>query len=164
MVCGENPNHLWSPGGEVLPCCQRCTGLYVGALVAIVLNFCFRPHTNRRWFWIHALFLLQLGLFVFPWMPQSPVLRTISGTLFGFGVVAFLWPAVVWCPPFRVSRSTTMSYTLGLAGCLGLTPIIAECGGTLGAFFLMTFLLAGAVALTALAGVNFARCVSGLSR
>jgi uncharacterized membrane protein len=162
LVCGENPAHLWAPGGEVLPCCQRCTGLYVGALVAMGLHLCFKPRASRCWFWIHALFLLQLGFFVFPWMPQSPVLRTISGTLFGFGVVAFLWPAVVWCPPFRVSRLVPVAYAIGLTTCLGLTPIIAKWGGTPGAFVLMGLLLTGALALAALACANIPFCMTGL--
>ncbi|HZQ47815.1 MAG TPA: DUF2085 domain-containing protein [Verrucomicrobiae bacterium] len=154
-VCGENPDHLWAPGGEVLPCCQRCTGLYVGALIAMGLHFRFKPRASVRWFQIHALFLLQLGLFIFPWIPQSPVLRTVSGTLFGFGTVAFLWAAVlVWCPPFKASAFTTLSYLFGLASCLVLTPIITKWGGKPGAFVLTAMLLAGAVSLAALAAAN----------
>jgi uncharacterized membrane protein len=93
-VCGENPKHIWSPGGQPLPCCERCTGLYVAALIAVALHFWLRPCISKRFLQVHALCLLQLGSFVFPWLPQSPVLRTVSGTLFGFGVVAFLWPAI----------------------------------------------------------------------
>ena len=33
-VCGQNPGHTWAPGGLMLPCCQRCTGLYAGAFFA----------------------------------------------------------------------------------------------------------------------------------
>jgi uncharacterized membrane protein len=159
-VCGENPEHVWAPGGEALPCCERCTGLYAGALAAIVLRLWLRPRASGQSLRIHGLFLLQLGLFVFPWMPQGAVLRTISGGLFGFGVVAFLWPAVcAWLPAARVTTFGGMAYAMGLAGCLGLTPAIAEWGGKAGAFVLTGLVLAGAVALAALAGANVARCL-----
>ncbi len=159
-VCGENPEHLWMPGGEVLPCCQRCTGLYAGALVAVGLHLWLMTRASERWFLIHAIFLILLGCFIFPWMPQSPALRTVSGTLFGFGVVAFLWPAVsFWCSRFKVCRFATGAYVLGLAICLGIIPVIAESDGVLGAFILLVLLLAGIVALTALACANVAFCV-----
>jgi hypothetical protein len=36
FVCGQCPEHVWTCGDWTLPCCQRCTGLYVGALLAVV--------------------------------------------------------------------------------------------------------------------------------
>ena len=159
-VCGENPQHIWSLGGQPLPCCQRCTGLYVAALVATALHLWFRPRICKGFLQIHALFLLQLGLFVFPWLPSSPVLRTLSGSLFGFGVVAFLGPAIFdGCPLFRVSCFSARDYALGVAGCLGLVPAIAEWGGRPGAFVLMWLVLAGALVLAALATANLAQCL-----
>ena len=155
IVCGENPQHIWTPGGQSLPCCERCTGLYIAASVALALHRWFRPLISRRFLQLHALCLLQLGLFVFPWLPQSPVLRTVSGSLFGFGVVTFLWPAIsLLRPPLNVSRLRTGAYALGLASCLGLIPAIAKWGGTLGAFVLTCLIIAGALALAALAFAN----------
>jgi uncharacterized membrane protein len=159
-VCGENPEHLWLPGGQRLPCCQRCTGLYVGALIAIALHLWFRPPINKRFLQLHALCLLQLGLFAFPWLPQSPVLRTISGSLFGFGVVSFLWPAIMdWCPSSGKPRLRTVAYAFGLVACLVLTPAIAEWGGNTGAFILTFLVSTGALALAALVSVNVGRCL-----
>jgi uncharacterized membrane protein len=158
-VCGENPQHVWSPGGQPLPCCQRCAGLYVGALVATALHLWLRPRISKGFLQLHALFLLQLGLFVFPYVPTSPVLRSISGSLFGFGVVAFLAPAILdWCPPISVSLLSARVYVAGLAGCLGLVPAAAEWGGRPGALVLMCLVLASAVVLAALACANLARC------
>ena len=163
-VCGENPQHIWSPGGQPLPCCQRCTGLYVAALVATALHLWFRPRISKGFLQIHAFFLLQLGLFLFPWLPSSPVLRALSGSLFGFGVVAFLGPAIFdGCPPFKVSRFSARDYALGVASCLGLVPAIAEWGGRPGAFVLMCLVLAGALALAALAAANLTRCLLPLA-
>lgn len=89
-VCGQNPDHTWAPGGVLLPCCQRCLGLYVGGAIAAWLHFGLRPVLSGRFLKIHGAFLLLMAPFGFHWLPQGPVLRTVSGVLFGFGLVAFL--------------------------------------------------------------------------
>ena len=90
-VCGQNLAHTWTPGGVPLPCCQRCTGLYVGALAGAALHLWFKPRLTSRFLWIHGVFLLQMIPFGFHWLPQGPFVRTITGTLFGFGLVSFFW-------------------------------------------------------------------------
>jgi len=163
-VCGENPRHIWSPGGVLLPCCERCTGLYVGALIAVVLHLWLRPRISKHFLQVHALCLLQLGLFAFPWLPDSPALRSISGALFGFGVVSFLWPAVSdRFPPMRAGHFATGAYATGLAASLGLIPAIAERGGATGAFILIWLVSAGALALAALVGANLFQCLHACS-
>ena len=92
LICGQHAAHTWAPGGLLLPCCQRCTGLYVGAAGALLLHALCRPQPTTRWQWVQGMFLLQMVPFGFHWLPQSPVLRTLTGVLFGFGLVAFLWP------------------------------------------------------------------------
>jgi uncharacterized membrane protein len=93
-VCGQAPAHTWAPGGIFLPCCQRCTGLYAGAAVAAFLHWRFRPILSARFLEVHGVFLLLMAPFGFHWVAQGPVLRTVTGMLFGFGVVTFLWLAV----------------------------------------------------------------------
>lgn len=90
-VCGQDPGHTWAPGGILLPCCQRCTGLYVGASVAMLLHLWLRPKLTGRFLEIHGGFLLAMVPFGFHWVAQGPVLRALSGVLFGFAVVTFLW-------------------------------------------------------------------------
>jgi len=90
-VCGQDPGHTWAPGGILLPCCQRCTGLYVGAGVAVLLHLWLRPRLSGRFLEIHGAFLLAMVPFGFHWVAQGPILRTLSGVLFGFAVVTFLW-------------------------------------------------------------------------
>jgi len=89
-VCGQNPVHTWAPGGVWLPVCQRCTGLYAGACVAALLHLALRPVATSRWLWLHGGFLLCMIPFGYHWLPQGPVLRALTGVLFGFGLVAFL--------------------------------------------------------------------------
>ncbi len=91
LLCGQEPGHTWAPGGILLPCCQRCTGLYVGAFVAALAHICFRPKLTGRFLEIHGLFLLLMVPFGFHWLPQGPALRGATGVLYGSAVATFLW-------------------------------------------------------------------------
>ena len=88
LVCGRA--HCWALGGEALPFCQRCTGLYVGAAVAVVLYAVFRPRHSSLSLWIHGLLLLLMVPFGYHLVPQNGVLRTLTGQLFAVGLVSYL--------------------------------------------------------------------------
>jgi uncharacterized membrane protein len=130
FICSQDPVRSWSPGGIVLPVCERCTGLYAGSALAL-LAFCgLRVRCGVGGLLAHSgglLLMIPLGLH---WVPHGPVLRTMSGVLFGFGVVAFLWRAV---PP----RWTSAEYSdrrwilYGIAFALSLlaVPTLAARGG-----------------------------------
>lgn len=94
-VCGQNPSHTWAPGGLLLPCCQRCTGLYVGAGLAALLHLWLRPNLTRGFLRVHGAFLLFMAPFGFHWVAHGAAMRTITGVLFGFAVVTFLWLPVL---------------------------------------------------------------------
>jgi uncharacterized membrane protein len=98
LVCGQNPTHTWGPAGVILPCCQRCTGLYAGAAAAVLLQLLLQPRPTARFLQLHGLFLLQMAPFGLHWLPQGPLVRTLTGLLFGYGVVAFLFclPRARW--------------------------------------------------------------------
>ncbi len=154
-VCGQNPDHTWAPGGLALPCCQRCLGLYAGAGIAALLHLWLRPPLTGRFLAIHAGFILSLALFGFHWMPEEPVLRTISGLLYGFGVFAFLWspmsrrfPGGGWIGPRPIWLRST-AYAIGLAVTAGLLPLLAACGGRLTAYLLSGLVFFGLIALAA---------------
>ena len=91
FVCGQNPAHTWAPGGEWLPCCQRCTGFFAGAAVALLLQLALRMRPAPRFLQMHGLFLLVMVPLGCHWVPHGAVVRTLSGVLYGFGVVSFLW-------------------------------------------------------------------------
>lgn len=96
FLCGQNPEHTWAPGGIPLPCCQRCLGLYAGAAIAAWLHFWLRPELSGRFLKVHGVFLLLMVPFGYHWLPQVPTLRSFTGVLFGFGVVAFLRLNLPW--------------------------------------------------------------------
>jgi uncharacterized membrane protein len=164
VVCGQNPDHLWMPGGWSLPCCQRCVGLYAGAAFAIVALILLRPRPTSRFLKCHGLFLAQMIPFGFHWVPEGAVLRTVTGSLFGFGVVAFLWlePHAALDLPFSSERGKPWRYYAGLG--LGLMTVVAMAlwGGRAGAWLLMAWLAIGALALAGLFGANAALGLAAL--
>jgi uncharacterized membrane protein len=165
-VCGQNPNHMWMPGGWVLPCCQRCVGLYAGAALAVALQIWVRPRPTGRFLKCHGLFLVQMVPFGFHWVSQGAVLRTVTGYLFGFGLIAFLglqarqifgWSCSSGAGPLR-----RYYFTLGL----GLMTVLALAlwGGQWGALVLIAWVMIGALALVVLAGANLALGLTTLGR
>jgi uncharacterized membrane protein len=156
-VCGQNPDHTWVLGGLPLPCCQRCTGLYAGALLAIVLHAWLRPRLSRGFVQVHALFLLQLALAGLPGLAQGPVLRTFSGLFYGFGVVAFLWsPITLRLRPRPSGAGRMWRYAARLGASLVLVLSAVAWDQRLSAMALSGIVLAGAMALAALILVDIA--------
>jgi len=167
-VCGQNSAHTWSPGGEMLPCCQRCTGVYVGAFIAALLHLAWRPVPTPRWLWLNGAFLLFMVPSGFYWIPQNPELRCISGILFGFGLVAFL--RLTLPDKFtiynlqltsssdihgnRANRKSQIANGIGLLAALVFTPLLAENGNALAANFLGAACVGGALALAFLLLAN----------
>jgi len=167
-VCGQDPAHTWTCDGLVLPCCQRCTGLYLGALAAFILQSLLRPSMNRNFLWVHGMFLMLMVPFGFHWLPQGPLLRSWTGVLFGFAVVTFLRLPLVretGCLEIAGSRTKRAArYWAGLAAMLaGLAALDFEAARISGP--LVAVLLAcGALVLWTLAAANVwvgARWLSG---
>ena len=171
QICGQYPDHTWSPGGTLLPLCQRCTGMYAGAAIAALLQIFIRPRLNSRWLELHGAFLLIMVPFGFRWVPQGPVLRAVTGVLFGFGVVAFLW-----LEPGRVLAGLTGSkknrlhpktrhflYALALPFTSGAVPWMGNLGGSIGAVVLIALATTGAALLLLLfffnVGLGLVACI-----
>ena len=97
-VCGQV--NLWAPGGEALPFCQRCTGLYVGGAWAQVVWLAFRPRPTLRVLGMHGLLLVLMVPFGYHLVPQGGEVRTLTGMLFAIGLTYFLAlnPALRWRP------------------------------------------------------------------
>ena len=161
LVCGQYADHVWVPGQCPLPCCQRCTGLYAGAFLAVLCQFVFRPRPTYAFRLWHGLFLLLMVPFGFHWLSQGPVLRCETGILFGFGVVAFLWlvPGAKWqtqAPP------RTAGYSFGLLASLVSIPVTALWGGRPGGFLLSWLAALGLFALGVLVLINLGLALTGL--
>ena len=88
LVCGSD--RRWAPDGFFLPFCQRCTGLYVGTTVAVVLHLFFRLRYTPKLLLAHGLMLALMVPLGFHWIPHGPALRTVSGQLYAAGLVCYL--------------------------------------------------------------------------
>ena len=173
-ICGQNPSHTWAPGGELLPFCQRCTGLYAGAGVAALWHLLLRPAPTNRWLWLNGGFLLFMVPFGFHWLPQGPVLRAITGVLFGFGLVAFLRLTIrsgTGVPPIQLRGdrpdpcpTTRRGYWLTLPALLALVPWLGAQGNALAANTLTLLAALGALALFSLVLANAVLLTPGLIR
>jgi hypothetical protein len=158
LVCGRYPGHVWAPGGFELPCCQRCTGLYVGAFCALVLQALYRPPARAGYVWAHLALLAQLVPCAMYWVPQGPISRTLSGAAFASALVAFLrlLPQEAWPAWLRPKERGNAGYWLGLAASLAGMLALALGGGRPGAVVLSVLTAAGACSLAALALLNLA--------
>ena len=87
-VCGQQ--HNWAPGGVELPFCQRCTGLYVGAVPALLLILSFKPKPSNRMLWLHGICLLLMIPFGYHLVAQTGEERTLTGQLFALGLIYYL--------------------------------------------------------------------------
>ncbi len=171
-VCGQHPDHTWTSAGVPLPCCQRCLGLYAGAAVAMALHGWLKPRLTGRFLEVHGLFLLVMAPFGFHWLPQGPVLRTLTGILFGFGVVTFLWlPLAARITEESAGRNSKWkeglatqsrailawrhdAYVCGLVGCMLVLPLLAARGGEWAGFVLSVLAVCGLAALAGLVMAN----------
>ncbi len=135
-VCGQTA-HTWAPGGELLPCCQRCTGLYAGALVAALLHGICRPRLSGHFLEVHGGFLLLMVPFGYHWLPQNAALRGVTGVLFGAGLVTFLQLPLLANTRFRnwrepvdvVAPRRKLTYFTGVLVAAWLVPWTAENAG-----------------------------------
>jgi len=147
-VCGQNPLHTWMAGELAAPCCQRCTGLYVGVCAAFLLHRFLRPQLTSRFLEVHGLLLLLMIPCGFHWVPQGPILRALSGVGFGFGVVTYLWLAIDASPIQVPGRA--WHYALGLVAALVGVPLLGTWGGKAGMYLLAGLTTAGALILAGL--------------
>lgn len=171
-VCGQNPEHTWAPGGVLLPVCQRCAGLYAGAAVAALLHLWARPRLTPRRLELHGAFLLLMVPFGFHWLPEGPLLRGMTGVLFGFGVVTFLWLPlgrflIVETSSLESRHHLTSRWLLYVAALLVTmctVPWLGAVGGKFAAFLLVALTSAGALTLAALVAAALALGLAGALR
>jgi uncharacterized membrane protein len=156
LVCGQDPLHTWAPGGELLPFCQRCTGFYAGATLALVLQLALRMQPSARFLQVHGAFLLLMIPFGFHWLPQGALVRTLLGLVYGFGVVSFLWlfPGTRLPGTRPGRRADTARYAGGVTVALVAVPALAVWGGAAAARALVILAVLGLAGLATLAAAN----------
>ena len=153
-VCGQV--HLWSVGRDLLPFCQRCTGLYVGGCYATVLLFVFRPAASVRLLTIHTVCLLQMAPFGYHMVPQGPILRTITGQFFGSGLAYLLCfnPLAKLSLPTPAARWRSLAYALAAVTGIPFLLVTIRFGGPVTSVILAILGTAGLSAFAALSAAN----------
>ncbi len=145
-VCHRIPTRSFFAYGRQLPLCARCTGLYVGVLTGLGSFLARKRARAAQLPPVRTLAVLvglgatyavdglnsYLSLFDFytPLYPPHNTLRLLTGTLFGLGLSAIVWPsfnALAWASPaptpsVRGARELVALYTVaGVADGLILT-------------------------------------------
>lgn len=153
-ICGQQ--HCWVLGGQTLPFCQRCTGLYVGSFCALILILAFRLRPNAFLYWIHGIFMLVMIPYGFHLVSQGSFVRTSTGVLFGLGLAYFLAlnPLTAWQWWRPDSRSRTAAYLLLAVGVLPLLFATVRFGGRFPAAILAGLGTLGLAGLSLLAVTN----------
>ena len=154
LVCGQV--NVWTVGGEVLPFCQRCTGLYVGGLYSVILMIVFRPATSLRLLAVHVLLLLQMVPFGYHLVEQGAVARTITGQVFALGLIYCLSfnPLSRRKPAQEPGGKRLLGYALAALAGVPLLLLAVRFGGATTALLLKWMGLAGLAAYVALAIAN----------
>ena len=96
FLCHQDPSRAFQPGGEPLPLCARCVGVYVGFVFVFPLMIMAGRLPRKLAVYLHGAFVLQVIVFGFHLIPQGITMRTISGQLFALGVVYFLFRAICY--------------------------------------------------------------------
>jgi hypothetical protein len=91
VLCHQEAVRCWTPGGNALPFCERCTGVYAGAALALCLAPLMRFRPGRWALVVHGFFLVQMVPFGFHLVPHPATVRTLSGQFFAIGALFFLW-------------------------------------------------------------------------
>lgn len=153
-ICGQQ--HLWTLGGITLPFCQRCTGLYVGAFLAFAIITIQRPPASALLYWTHGSFMLLMFPFGFHLIPHGPLVRTLTGTLFAFGLVYFLLlnPVTAWLHRDRNWSPVLLRHFLSIGLAAGAILIAVSYGAATLGRMLTALGLAGFVCLALLTVAN----------
>jgi len=124
--------------------------------MALLLQMVLRMRPSARFLHVHGLFLLVMVPLGFQWVPHGPVVRTLSGILYGFGVVAFLGlvPLARYCEVSEQTPRKLSLYALGLVAALVAVPALAVWGGGGAGGLLAVMALVGLAGIAVLALAN----------
>jgi uncharacterized membrane protein len=129
LVCGQQ--HNWLLCGNTLPFCQRCTGLYVGAVSALSVFLLFRPNPANCMLWTHGILLLVVLPFGYHLVSQTGEIRMLTGQFFAIGLVYYLMllPRDHWLSSRKsVVRSVPGYFVTTLATVLALQAAVSRGG------------------------------------
>lgn len=139
-VCHRAPTHSYFAHDHQFPLCARCTGMYLGAILSLLIQL----KRGRRALFPRTNILILLGAFLIffavdginsmlgfggnpPLYESNNILRLVSGVGLGWGMAAMLVPAfhqTVWKDPVAEPLLHKPTQILLLAG-LSVLPVLA---------------------------------------
>ncbi len=99
FLCHKIPSRTFHYRGNPFPICSRCTGIFIGYIIATILLILsiFFPLFLIR-FWISIILLIPMlldgGIQYFTHYESNNIKRLITGLLGGIGIVFFLYYVV----------------------------------------------------------------------
>jgi uncharacterized membrane protein len=108
-ICHQLPERSFFVGGEQLPLCSRCTGIYLGIFITLTFYFFTRFIRHKKpscppHIIIGVISIIFVLLLVFNALsplfniPTNNILRFITGIFFGMSLPLFLIPAINYSP------------------------------------------------------------------
>jgi uncharacterized membrane protein len=159
-ICAQPLDRTWCLGGDYLPFCERCTGLYVGAAVAFVFQILFRTRPGPCGLACYGLLLGQVAAFKLNLLPESALLRTLSGFGLGYALIGLLClvpgerlrlvpAAFPWRNGFSLLNTALAAVVLGFAVKHGAASagLVIALAGTAGLLCLVLLSIANVVFL-----------------
>lgn len=102
FLCNQDVSRSFVIGGQVLPFCQRCAGVYIGMGVSFVYLLLSRHYRKgippQCIIYTNIASLLMMPIFGFHLLDPGPAWRLWSGLIFGNAIVFLLVPAtsILW--------------------------------------------------------------------
>ena len=146
-LCHQQPERAWLVGGELLPLCARCTGVYAGAAVALLaVPFlpASRPRAAAAAVTLAVAQMIVLGVHLVP-LGQPAWLRTLSGQVFALGLVTLL--ALPLCPGHAAPQRRWPWFAFTALAGIGALQAALACGPRVVATLIELLALVGVVAL-----------------
>ncbi len=117
-LCSQDPSRSFEIGGQLLPFCQRCAGLYAGLGISFIYLFLSGHYKKglppRSIVYVNVASLLMMPVFGFHFLDPGPAWRLWSGLIYGNAVASLLLPAAsIICSQGRVFGQYTKASVFG---------------------------------------------------
>ncbi|WP_052889025.1 DUF2085 domain-containing protein [Thermogemmatispora carboxidivorans] len=98
LICAQIPSHSFYIFGHPLGMCERNFSIYASMFVGSLLFVLSKRRLPGIPWWLWALTLVPIALDgftqMFGWRESTPLLRVLTGTIFGLGNVLFVLPLI----------------------------------------------------------------------
>lgn len=101
LICHQLPERSWQLGGAPLAVCSRCTAIYGGVLVGVLLAPLMRRSRRMGWrsrWWLGGALLpmlIDVGLDWLGVVSNTFATRSVTGGIFGVAVAIYLYPELL---------------------------------------------------------------------